>query len=127
MAQHTITATVGIPLAAMAGGPLAQVFGELTLVEAIMGLGGGVTMAVGSRETLRETVRGGFLGSVLAVGFGALAPVIVSKFLGVSSSEQIVGPQATAAYSYAIGLGQHLIIDKISRKKGGDDGSKGKG
>jgi hypothetical protein len=122
MTQTTTTfAAVGTAVAASAGGPLAQVFGELAAVEAIMGAGGGVAMAIGNRETLRETVRGGALGCLLAVGFGTLTPVIVSKFLGLESHEQVIGPQAMAAYSFAIGLSQHLIIDKISRKKKGAD------
>ena len=112
-----MTATVGMVAAVSTGGPLSEVFGELAAVEAIMGLGGGITMAIGNRETIRETLRGGVIGMLLAVGFGALAPVVVAKVLGLPSDGTTITPQTAAAYSFAIGLGHHLIIDRMNRKK----------
>jgi hypothetical protein len=125
MAQTTtFIAATGTAAAAMAGGPLSQVFDEMTAIAAIMGLFGGVTMAVSNRETWLEMARGGFLGLGLAVGFGAIVPPIgaalVESLVGAKTDGALVGPQGVAAYSYVIGLAQHLILDRIQRKGGGD-------
>lgn len=128
MAQTTtMTAAVGTATAAAVGGPLSQVFDEMTAIAAIMGMFGGLTMAISNRETWREMVRGGILGLFLAVGFGALAPTIGSKLIemltGSPVGGDVIGPEGMAAYSYVIGLAQHLILDRLQRTKGEDDDS----
>jgi len=119
--QVTATTTVGMVIAVSAGGPLSEVFGEIAAVEAIMGLGGGITMGIVSKENLRETIRGGAVGMFLAFGLGSLGPVLLSKILDLPPEADPTSPQVIAAYSYAIGLFHHLIIDKILRGKGGND------
>lgn len=123
--ENTAIAALGTATAAAVGGPLSQVFDEVTAIAAIMGLLGGLTMGISNRETKWEMVRGGVLGLSLAVGFGVLVPPIgsalISSVVDADIRSDFIGPQGVAAYSYVIGLLQHLILDRVQRDKGGDD------
>ena len=118
----TAIATTTAPVVAKS--PLAQAFDEMTVIAAIMGLFGGLTMAISNRETWREMFRGGILGLFLAVGFGALAPTVGAKLVevmtGAAVEGTLIGPQGMAAYSYVIGLAQHLILERVQKKEVGN-------
>ena len=68
--------------------------------------------------------RGGILGLFLAVGFGALAPTVGAKLVEVMTGAEVegtlIGPQGMAAYSYVIGLAQHLILERVQKKEVGN-------
>lgn len=119
--HNTLIAGLGTATAAAAGGPLAQVFGELAIVQAIMGFGGAVAMAVHKKEPIKVTGLSGCLGGVLAVGLGAVSEAVLSKVFGLSLGDGVSGAQASAAYSFAIGLAQRPIYEWFSKKTGGDD------
>lgn len=127
MAQTTSgAAALATATASLAGGPLAVVFGEMAAVQAIMGLGGGAAMAVSTRESAWSTVTAGLLGAVLAVGLGVLGESVLSAIMGLKAGENVSGPQAVAAYSFAIGLAQRPIYEWFARRTGGssEDGDK---
>lgn len=119
--HNTAAAGLGTATAALAGGPLAQVFGELAIVQAIMGFGGAIAMAIHRKEPIKVTGISGFLGAVLAVGLGVLSEAVLHSVLGIEVGENVSSAQASAAYSFAIGLAQRPIYEWFSKKTGGSD------
>ncbi|MEH7827096.1 hypothetical protein [Gemmobacter denitrificans] len=111
----------GAALAAVAGGPLTDVFNELALALAIMGAGGGITRGLANRLPWREVVRGGVIGASLAFGIGALAP----KALGVNVEGSTVSILAASAYllgflqDFVVAFLQDFAVAFLKSKRGG--------
>jgi hypothetical protein len=110
--QSTAVATGGAAVAALAGGPLAEVFNETTLVLAIWGAAGGTARGIGLRVPWREIVRGAVLGALLASGLGVLLPHITGPLL---SAELPTTVPVLAACAYLVGLWPDLIIARLQR------------
>lgn len=107
----------GAALAAVAGGPLTDVFNELALALAIMGAGGGITRGLANRLPWREVLRGCVVGALLAVGIGALAPQVLGKMLAMEIEGGTVS--VLAASAYLLGFLQDFAIAFLQRKPGG--------
>lgn len=107
----------GAVIAAMAGGPMADVFNELALALAIMGAGGGITRGLANRLPPKEVLRGCVVGALLAVGLGALAPQVMGKMLAVEMQGGTVS--VLAASAYLLGFLQDFAVAFLQRKPGG--------
>lgn len=108
----------GAVVAAVAGGPMADVFNELALALAIMGAGGGITRGLASRLPWLEVLRGGVVGALMAVGLGALAPQVVTQLMQVEIEGRTVS--VLAASAYLLGFLQDFAISLLQRKAGGE-------
>lgn len=118
------TATYAATVVAVGPGALEQVFNQLMLVYAIMGAAGGVALGLFTQGTpLREIMRGGFLGMLLATGLGVAAPYVVAWAFPVDVGQVHNNVQLLAASSFIVGLGQNWIIDRLTRGKGLIDAS----
>lgn len=109
---NSSVAIMGAAVAAAAGGPLAEVFNELSLVLAVMGGIGGMARGLAIKTPWREVLRGVTLGALLATGLGVLLPLLVGPWLGqgVASS-----PAALAACAFVVGFLQDIFIDRLNR------------
>lgn len=122
MAGHSTAALgfAGAVMAAAVGGPLAAVFSELALALTIMGAAGGVTRGLANRDPWREIVRGGFLGGLLAFGFGALSPQVLGHLISVEFMASASGVPLLAAGAFSVGFVQDVIINTFGRRRGDD-------
>jgi hypothetical protein len=111
--QSTAVATGGAAVAALAGGPLAEVFNEMALVLALMGAAGGATRGLALRLAWREVLRGVFLGALLATGGGVLLPHLLGPWLG---PDLAVTVPALAACAYLVGFLQDTVIARLQRE-----------
>ena len=110
--HNTAIAIGGAGAAAMAGGPLAQVFNELALVLAIMGAAGGATFGLANRLPLIEVARGILLGALMASGLGVLLPNVLSPWIGVDALTTV---PVLAGCAYFAGFVQDVLISKLRR------------
>lgn len=117
--NSTAIGALGAAAAAGAGGPLAQVFSELALVMAIMGLAGGGVRGLSLRLPWREWLRGCAVGSGLAFGFGVLAPPILAGQLGIEVVPDGPTVPALAASAFVIGFLQDVVTAWLQSRNGG--------
>ena len=111
---------VGAVAAAVAGGPLSEVFNELSLLLVVMGAAGGATKSLAIKVTWREAIRGIVLGGLIAFGLGSTAPSILSTVLGVSLDGDASSARYLAAIAYLVGYMQDVLISWST--KGSSDG-----
>jgi hypothetical protein len=114
--QSTLTVGMAGTLAAsLAGGPLSEVFNELGLVLGIMGAFGGVAIGAHSKYPWPEVFRSGFVGGLLAFGFGVISPPVLQNMLGI---EVIAGNVASlAGGAFAIGFMQDVFTKWLRDKR----------
>jgi hypothetical protein len=99
-------------MAALAGGPLQQVFNELALVLVLMGAGGGATRGLAIRLPWQEVLRGIVLGGLLAGGLGVLTPHILRPWIG---TDALITVPALAAGAFLVGFLQDVVIARLQR------------
>lgn len=117
-------ATAGAVTAAVAGGPLAAVFNELSLTLAIMGGAGGLTWGLATRQPWLDVVRGVIIGALVAVGFYQLYPEILDRIFNIKIDVGETAAPVSAAIAYLVGFFQDAITRwarTIEPKKNGGD------
>lgn len=117
MTEPTIQAGVfGTTLAVIAAGPLAEIFGQLGLLMALMGALGGGTRALAIKSSWRAGLRASLLGALLAFGLGVISPPILEKVLGLALTPDTSAVQLLAASAFLVGFLQERILHVL----GGD-------
>ncbi|MBS8228355.1 hypothetical protein [Vannielia litorea] len=134
----TIPLTVaGTVLAAVAGGPLSEVFNELSLVMALLGaIGGSVRWLAlrrnrSDRPRLRVSLGEAFasisIGAGLSVGIGTLTPVVLKSVFGLEIAPDSPSTAMLAAGAFIIGIAQERalsffgVTDHSAKRDKGDD------
>lgn len=114
MSSNTpLAAGVAGAVVTSAAGPLAEVFSELFLMTAIMGAGGGLTLALSIRgRSFMDTIRSIFVGALLAGGFGVISPPVVAKLFDIEVGGSV---QFLAAASFIIGMGQDMVSARLKK------------
>jgi len=117
MTGHTsaLVGAAGAIAAGVAGGPLQSTFNELALTLAIMGAFGGATMGMANKYSWREIFRGGFLGALLAFGFGAISPQILAAVLPIDAGGS-QGIPLLSATAFVVGFMQEPIVSFLFKK-----------
>jgi hypothetical protein len=108
--NSTLVATGGAAAAALAGGPLAEVFNELALVLALMGAAGGMSRGLAIALPWREVARGVVLGALLATGLGVLLPHLLGPWIGQSGAVTV---PALAACAFLAGFLQDILVARL--------------
>ena len=114
----TLVVAAAMAGATVLGGPLSQVFSELTGIMAIMGAAGGMTWGLANRRGWKETTRGFFVGGLMAAGFGAVAPHIVTWLSGIEFGPGEQNVQALASCAFFLGLAQDWVVAKLRKALG---------
>jgi len=114
----TLLVAGSVAVAGVVGGPLSQVFSELTGMLAIMGAAGGVTWGLANKRGWRETTRGLFVGGLMAAGFGAMAPHILTWLTGIEFQPGERNVQALASCAFFLGLAQDWVVAKLRKALG---------
>lgn len=134
----TLPLTVaGTILAAAAGGPLSEVFNELSLVMALLGAIGGSVRWLALRRSRRDRprLRISFgeafasisIGAGLSVGIGTLTPVVLKSVFGLEIAPDSPSTAMLAAGAFVIGMAQERalaffgVTDTSKKEKDNDD------
>lgn len=100
----------GTALAAFAAGPLAEIFGQVGLLMAIMGALGGGARALAIKSSWRPGLRAALLGGLLAFGLGVISPPLLEKVLGLALTPDTSAVQMLAAGAFLVGFLQERIL-----------------
>lgn len=114
---QTDVAVFGTLVALLTSGPLAEVFGQLGLLMALMGALGGATRAIAIKVPWVEVIRPTLLGALLAFGLGVIAPPILERVAGIVATPDTPAIQMLAASSYLIGFMQIRVIALLEKGK----------
>lgn len=94
-----------------------QIFNERSALLAIFGALGGAVRSAAIKTTWREGLRVVFIGSATAFGVGALAPHILSPWIG-TLPEGMAGALGTlCASAFLLGLMAVTMIERIAAGK----------
>lgn len=115
--EQAAIGVAGTLLAGSAGGPLSQVFGEMTLVMGIMGAFGGSASALAVKLPYSQVVRPAILGSLMAMGFGVLGPLVLSNIFGLEIANGTSMPPILAGSAFAIGFTQERVIKRFLKEE----------
>ena len=118
IATQAALLALGAGAAAAAGGPLAQVFNELALVMALMGLAGGSIRGLSLKISMREMCRGAVIGAGLAFGFGILSPPILAAQFGIDIFPDAPTIPLLAATAFVVGYMQDVVTAWMQSKNG---------
>lgn len=116
-AAETSAGFWGVLTALLAAGPLAEVFGQLGLLMALMGAFGGATRAIALKMPWSQVARPTILGALLAFGLGVLAPPIMERVIGIVPAPDTPAIPMLAAAAYLIGFMQGRVVGFLEKGK----------
>lgn len=126
MSQNSLLAGAGAAGAAVAAGPLAEVFSEMGLVMAIMGAIGGALYGMIKRNPpwlawAGRLVLSSLSGAILAFGLGVFVPPVLIWSLGLEITPSGQSTGLLAAGAFLVGLMQERVFAFLGAAKGDDN------